>query len=70
MSHYKMGVLTPESYNLLNGSYDEQGSLRYSAKKNVLCENKWIYIKTESQITHSVHTLIKWMLWDFSNCWN
>lgn len=30
-------------YNLLQGSYDSNGSLRYSLKKNVFYDGKWIY---------------------------
>ena len=55
LSNYGRGIhLYNNKYNLLNGSYDEQGSLRYSAKKNVLCEYKWIYIKTELYVAHAV----------------
>ena len=38
LSNYGRGIhLYNNKYNLLKGSYDEQGSLRYRAKKNVLC---------------------------------
>ena len=30
-------------YNLLQGSYDDYGALRYSLKKNVFFDGKWIY---------------------------
>lgn len=30
-------------YNLLQGSYDDYGSLRYSLRKNVFFDGKWIY---------------------------
>ena len=30
-------------YNLLQGSYDNQGALRYTLKKNVFFDGKWIY---------------------------
>lgn len=32
-------------YNLLNGSYDNYGALRYSIPKNVFFDGKWIYKK-------------------------
>lgn len=33
-------------YNLLQGGYDDYGALRYSLKKNVFFDGKWIYRNT------------------------
>lgn len=41
-------------YNLLQGSYDNYGALRYSLKKNVFLDGKWIYKSVHLYAAHAV----------------
>lgn len=34
-------------YNLLQGSYDSSGVLRYAVRKNVFCDGRWMYKRVE-----------------------
>ncbi len=44
LSNYGRAIrFSDDKYNLLQGSYDNYGALRYSLKKNVFHNGKWIY---------------------------
>ena len=54
LSNYGRAVRRYCGYSLLQGSYDSNGALRYTVKKNVFCDGKWIYKRAHINVAKAV----------------